>query len=75
MAEQQIDLDDVVRVDNDPAERTVKQYNQGVNKFLVQRGKDGTAIEWVEANRLHLVRKKPQPDTLPGFYPARSIMD
>ena len=32
MAEQQIDLDDVVRVDNDPTERTVKQYNQGVNK-------------------------------------------
>ena len=75
MGEQQIDLDDIVRVGDDPVERTVKQYNQGVNKFLVQRGNDGAAIEWVEPERLHLVRKKPQPETLPGFYPARSIMD
>lgn len=75
MGEQRIDLEDVVRVDDDPTERTVKQYHQGVNKFLVRRGNDGTAIEWVEAERLHLVRKKPKPERSPGLYPARSILD
>lgn len=72
--EQQIELEDTVRVDDEQVERTVTQYHQGVNKFLVQVGNDPTTAKWIEVDRLTLVRKKPKPDELPGFYPSKSVM-
>jgi hypothetical protein len=54
--------------------RKVKQYHSGTNKYQVQTGSDGTAIEWVAEEDLELVQKYNQSDGGPGFVPDSSLM-
>jgi hypothetical protein len=54
--------------------RKVKQYHSSTNKYQVQTGSDGTAIEWVGEEDLELVQKHNQSDGGPGFVPDSSLM-
>jgi hypothetical protein len=73
---QEIPNNSQVRIEGSDTIYTVKQYLSGANKYQIQLGNDGTAIQWVESAKLIPV-EQPAPattDEISQMVPPKSIM-
>lgn len=73
---QEIPINSEVRIEGSDKVYTVKGYHSGVNKYQVQFGTDGSAVDWVEAAKLIPVQQ-PAPATTDEsqFVPTKSVTD
>jgi hypothetical protein len=66
-----------VRIEGSDTVYTVKQYHQGVNKYLVQLGSDGSKTQWEPEDKLVPVEQSIQSgaDETSQMVPPKSITD
>jgi hypothetical protein len=78
MAGYEFNLHDRVRCKGQQEVRTVEQIRDnppGEPLYFVQLGRDFATSVWVKESELELVAPAAKPDSGPGFYPEKSIME
>jgi hypothetical protein len=75
MDPQTFEISDQVSVEGDSAVWTIVGSRSLEPCWQIQRGRDAATIRFVRTETLILVQKAEKPDTGPGFYPPKSIME
>jgi hypothetical protein len=75
MENQTLEIYDLASVQGEEGNWTVVGTRDLEPKFQIQLGLDGATIRFARSETLTLVQKAKKPNTEPGFYPSRSIMD
>ena len=76
MPEEEFGMGDVVSVEGQEGLwKIVGMRDASEPRFQMQRGNDAGTQRWVETSKLKVVTKHTEPQTDPGFVPAKGIMD
>jgi len=74
MAEEEFEIYDTVSIDGEQGAWTVVgTRSEGL--YEVQLGNDAASKKFVGGAKIKLIAKAKKPDSGPGFFPGRSIME